>query len=134
MTPDTRVALTVARELLARSATFQERHDAVRALDKVLKAPDLDGASRAQTEWQPISTAPKDGSPIILSNGLVAHEGHWFYDEGGTVEHRDMEGRYIGQDDREGYEGWMDWGGGMLPEPTHWMPVPSAPATPGETK
>lgn len=36
MNDKTRTALTVARELLSRSATYQERHDAVRAIDKLL--------------------------------------------------------------------------------------------------
>ena len=79
--------------------------------------------------WQPIETAPKDGTDIMLSNGAVVAEGHWLHVEGGIREHRDLEGRYIGQDEDEGYDGWIDWFGGMLPEPTHWMPLPAAPTT-----
>lgn len=77
--------------------------------------------------WQPIETAPKDGTDIMLSNGVVVAEGHWLHREGGITERRDLDGRYIDQDEDEGYDGWIDWFGGMLPEPTHWMPLPAQP-------
>lgn len=79
------------------------------------------------SEWKPIETAPKDGTDILLSNGEVVAEGHWLVIEGGIFEHRDMDGRWIGQDERDDYEDWIDWAGGMLPSPTHWMPLPPPP-------
>ncbi|MFY3531302.1 hypothetical protein [Achromobacter denitrificans] len=79
--------------------------------------------------WKPISSAPKDGTDILLTNGVHVSCGHWHYDEGGTTEHRDLDGRYIGQDDRDGFAGWLDWMGGMTPNPTHWMPLPAAPGS-----
>ncbi|MGE8629495.1 hypothetical protein [Achromobacter denitrificans] len=79
--------------------------------------------------WKPISSAPKDGTDILLTNGVHVSCGHWHYDEGGTTEHRDLDGRYIGQDDRDGFAGWFDWMGGMTPNPTHWMPLPAAPGS-----
>lgn len=78
-------------------------------------------------QWQPIETAPKDGTGILLSNGKDVAEGHWYFEEGGTTEHRDLDGRYIDQTDSDGYAGWLDWDGGMQPAPTHWMPLPAAP-------
>ena len=39
MTDKTRTALTVARDLLSRSATYQERHDALRLIDQALAQP-----------------------------------------------------------------------------------------------
>lgn len=78
-------------------------------------------------QWKPISNAPKDGTEIILTNGVNVSSGNWHHDEGGTTEYRDLDGRYMGQDDRDGFEGWIDWMGGMNPEPTHWMPLPAAP-------
>ena len=81
--------------------------------------------------WRPIETAPKDGTDIMLSNGDVVTEGHWMHDEGGTTEYRDSDGRWIGQDDRDGFDGWIDWHGGMIPEPTHWQPLPAPPITKG---
>lgn len=80
--------------------------------------------------WQPIETAPKDGTAILLTNGKDVAEGHWFFEEGGTTEHRDLDGRYIGQTESDGYDGWMDWDGGMQPDPTHWMPLPAPPEVP----
>lgn len=80
-----------------------------------------------ESGWQPIETAPKDGTGILLSNGKDVAEGHWYFEEGGTTEHRDMDGRYIGQTESEGYAGWLDWDGGMQPDPTHWMPMPPPP-------
>jgi hypothetical protein len=77
--------------------------------------------------WQEIETAPKDGTEILLTNGLVVHEGSWLHAEPYIRERRDLDGRYIDQDESEGFDGWMDWGGGMLPGPTHWMPLPAAP-------
>lgn len=81
-------------------------------------------------EWQPIETAPKSGTEILLSNGKAVQQGWWMHDEGGIVEIRDTNGRYIGQDERDGYIGWWDYGGGMQPEPTHWMPLPPPPTNP----
>ena len=76
--------------------------------------------------WQPIETAPRDGTEILLSNGFVVAQGAYLYDEGGIREHRDLDGNYIGQDESDGYDGWVDFSGGM-PDPTHWMPLPPPP-------
>jgi hypothetical protein len=81
----------------------------------------------AASEWRPIESAPKDGTNVILTNGKDVAEGNWVHDEGGTTEYRDSDGRWISQDDRDGFEGWIDWLGGM-PDPTHWMPLPTAPS------
>lgn len=71
------------------------------------------------SEWQPIETAPKDGSPILTFSGercgccppKTAGIGHAYWDEGGF------------------------WSSGRIPggklalkhRPTHWMPLPSPP-------
>lgn len=58
------------------------------------------------TDWQPIETAPKDGTRII-----VATTGRYWYEK-----HKD---------------GWMiancDEEYGMYVEATHWMPLPEPP-------
>ena len=106
-----------------------EAYDKVASVSRTLASEvrRLQAALREREGWRPIETAPRDGSEILLTNGEVVHEGHWVHDEGGTTEYRDLDGRYVGQHDSDGYIGWIDWGGGMVPEPTHWMPLPAAP-------
>jgi len=78
-------------------------------------------------QWLPIESAPRDGTAILLTNGKDVAEGHWYFEEGGTTEYRDLDGRYIGQEESDGYDGWLDWDGGMQPDPTHWQPLPAPP-------
>ena len=62
--------------------------------------------------WQPIETAPKDGTLVLLSGfGLPVWQGYW-----------------VGQVGRHAINGWtrfnsvdMEW------KPTHWMPLPEPP-------
>ena len=62
-------------------------------------------------EWQPISTAPKDGTWVLLYHkGAKLHEWYW---DGGIWTDDDM---------RNGLE-WSDGEYG----PTHWMPRPEPP-------
>lgn len=72
--------------------------------------------------WQPIETAPKDGTPILgyyYGNFLTAH---WGAD---------------GSENRGGKSGWIDGSFDKYEEffvypLTHWMPLPSAPAATNE--
>lgn len=94
-------ALTTANLCLAVAA-------AIRAL--IHEAPSREG-------WQPIETAPRDGSEIILHDrGTV---GTGFYSE--APEARRAEAGWFWEDDR----------GNLLiaknADPTHWMPLPSPP-------
>ena len=77
------------------------------------------------SEWQPISTAPKDGSAILLyfPHKDIVIRGSW-----GPQGEADWE---AGRDD------WDDWNTDnevILQEdpayaPTHWMPLPASPTT-----
>jgi len=59
--------------------------------------------------WQPIGTAPKDGTQIIVTNGILRLAVRWWHGIG-----------------------WSDSGRDTLlweTEPTHWMPLPRPPET-----
>jgi hypothetical protein len=90
----------------------------------------------SEPHWQPIETAPKDGTVIDLwINGSRTPDAYW-----GRPDHTCGEaGRYC--DCCPTYDGWVDstfmhylnGDDGMLGhEPTHWMPLPPAPQDAGE--
>lgn len=68
------------------------------------------------SKWQPIETAPKDGTSVLL----------WFPSRQG----------YVGRQDCVPCH-WSEWGGGVWENatsghmqsdtPTHWMPLPAPP-------
>jgi len=76
----------------------------------------------AEREWQPIETAPKDGTQIILAE----------LDGGGEVKHIDVgcwdlidEGW---ESDIRPYHGWTSNSWPFNDEgPNHWIPLPSPP-------
>lgn len=93
----------------------------VQELTGVLKATVLSrvrtcglDAALASTGWQPIETAPMDGTDVLLCefhNGQFGHIEHgvWAF-----IEHSDWDGAPI--------YGWAtDFG--KINEPTHWMPA-----------
>jgi hypothetical protein len=74
---------------------------------------------REATQWQPIGTAPKDGSMLFLwSMGI--HQGSWCIDEG-----------YSGDEEPSWFDNSRDsftTGYSASPlNPTHWMPLPEPP-------
>lgn len=62
------------------------------------------------TGWQPISTAPKDSSRVLLFREGFA--------ESMTVGHWDSS-----------FDEWHSANGFSFPGATHWMPTPAAPST-----
>lgn len=81
-----------------------------RAWDEIDRLRTLLSSSRGEQGWRTMDSAPKDGRKML---GLIGE------DEVGTIWwHRDA------------YEGewWMDEADSE-PEPTHWMPLPSAPGS-----
>lgn len=88
------------------------------------------------SEWQPIETAPKDGSKILLAKyGYVADTTG--LDEGS----KEWKQRIWDQSKRVyciwwaatgwWHSKWNNWNDGIEPSglasPTHWMPIPTAP-------
>lgn len=76
------------------------------------------------SEWQPIATAPKDGSWVLLSGGYI--------DYGWDAE--DNPHCVVGQSYASRNWGdcwqfaWYDSGYyGIYNNPTHWMPLPEPP-------
>jgi len=64
---------------------------------------------------------------MLLSNGVEVAQGNWLHAEPYIKEKRDIDGRYLDQEEFDGYDGWIDSMGGMQPDPTHWKPLPPAP-------
>lgn len=64
------------------------------------------------SDWQPIETAPLDGSPVLAV---------WMFDplnnEAGSETHEVV----------RWFSGYWDANGESRPTPTHWMPLPEAP-------
>ena len=78
---------------------------------------------RGATTWQPMATAPRDGTEVVLrieQKGLCGRSalvGHY------------MPGGYCVGDHPPINEGWYGWTGGMFEEasrPNGWMPLPES--------
>jgi len=73
--------------------------------------------------WQPIETAPKDGSKIMISGDSYVTIGWWEEDKGKTLISADKP--YWEPYD---FSYWDRYDIGDWFTPTHWMPLPT-PAT-----
>jgi hypothetical protein len=81
---------------------------------------------RKPMTWQPIETAPKDGTHILLFDPEADYDSSW----------NDYEGRYLPRiavahwkPYPNGYGGWKGYYSGIdaIENPTHWMPLPEPP-------
>jgi hypothetical protein len=91
-------------------AELEHDHHAACIDIKKLQA-EIDALKAAQT-WQPIETAPKDGTRILV-----------FIDNG------DDPIKTGGERDTDKACWISSWSGEVLYPPTHWMPLPPAPET-----
>lgn len=105
--------------------------DAIDALQLALST------SEARNAWQPIETAPRDGTTIILWNGNSGLKDRVVvgaYDEDSVHPWRFLNNPFpltrYGHD-KDSTTGGM--GNSFLSEPTHWMPMPPAPSDQQET-
>ena len=77
-------------------------------------------------QWQPIETAPKDGTSILVSNGRWRDIAYWaaFARFNNITDSMDVGPAWCGRDCDDPYYSYAL-------DPTHWMPLPPPPA---ETK
>lgn len=76
-----------------------------------------------KTEWQPIETAPKDGTEILIfTTRGIAHVG-WSKYCGAYLESGESSGGWdVCWNNSDG------WNDPEFPDATHWMPLPAPPA------
>jgi hypothetical protein len=76
-----------------------------------------------QMDWQPIETAPKDGTYVLLSGDGHVSVGKWEEDSGRTLIAGDPP--YWSPYDHSYWDRLIDdsWFA-----PTHWMPLPAPPS------
>lgn len=72
-------------------------------------------ATASMTEWQPIETAPKDGTRVLLWNGQEMFVAHWWNPS------RSCPAWFF-------FFGSTSENDGTVPNATHWMPLPEPPA------
>jgi hypothetical protein len=82
----------------------------------------LRAAEQREPDWRPIATAPKDRD-MILTDGVQVAQGGWVSD-------MDQGADYEGQ---LRCAGWWSVPGDLV-TPTHWMPLPAAPAAESENE
>ncbi len=69
-------------------------------------------------EWQPIGTAPRDGTAILVSDGFTTDVAYW-----GAPGPSGLNFMWVIREFPDGeYNGWV-----AFDEPTHWMPLPDPP-------
>ena len=83
--------------------------------------------AREMSEWQPIETAPKDGTRILVSFGTM---GVWLV-SWDTPEwwgsHDDGSGIWCTDDNKHGPYALRGYNDDGPRAPTHWMPLPAPP-------
>lgn len=72
-------------------------------------------------DWQPIETAPKDGTSILVADADDIYKVEWRADDG--MSSKKTFSWCISESDRNDELG----SGLIVDEPTHWMPLPQLP-------
>lgn len=94
----------------------------------VLYAPGAEPVAVVMPDlWQPIETAPKDGTEIILRKGDRVTSGAWTDWSKAEAEFHGSTGAYLGQVEYDSGSLWASWDGGFCDDdhPTHWQPLPT---------
>jgi len=101
------------------SMDFVDGYDrATRDAEQRIRALPLPPPSPSNSSgWQPIETAPRDGTEVILWDGAFRMIGHWTGDQ---------------KDPECSPDGWVrDFCTDPMHEPTHWQPLPPPPSKEG---
>ena len=77
--------------------------------------------------WQPINTAPKDGTRVLLVQGDLIGVGRWHLEESGHWATISEKGGKRTQEWEDTSSGWWEDVPQDMYEPTHWMPLPAPP-------
>lgn len=80
------------------------------------------------SDWQPIDTAPKDGTSVVLAM-YVGQSLQWLT-LGSWTTTADWYAK-TRMENREKVTGWHGSGGNPLRAPTHWTPLPLPPMAQG---
>ena len=72
-----------------------------------------EAAERAVVEWQPIETAPRDGTPILAILKVTNNKTNFAWHEPNVI--------WATDDESDWYRGWG------FDDYTHWMPLPPPP-------
>lgn len=70
-------------------------------------------------QWRPITTAPKDGTPVIVYDGRCVGMGRWQLVSGTSTQHPN------GSVEHTETYGWFSCYAGL--QATHWQPLPPPP-------
>lgn len=123
------VNLQPERAVMADAANALDAYD--KTMQRIAEAPSP--TPPAGDGWEPIETAPKDGTDVLLAGALGGGwrvtVGHWTTDEECRTPIGDCGGecRCIEYDYHD--PSWISWDGGFCdPWPaTHWQPLPAPP-------
>jgi hypothetical protein len=87
--------------------------------------------STSSVDWQPIETAPHDGTWILLCGGKCTGEGPDPWQAACVTACWDAENYYARREMRAGSwvrSYWDAWHLCLYDAPTHWAPLPKGPA------
>ena len=76
-------------------------------------------------EWQPIETAPKEGTDVILSWWTLGSSDRKRIVQAGRFDKDNGDGEYHSETWASCF--WDGWD--TPPTPTHWMPLPAPPSS-----
>jgi biotin carboxyl carrier protein len=121
--------LQALSEQAKRRTSAQNVSDVLDAVVRVMRAAPKPAQVAAPEGWQPIETAPKDGTVVLVFDGQfvgTALFSAWERDERGLVIGLEPEDT----NPPDCWE-WTGDGSEVGPTPTHWMPLPAAPKRDG---